>query len=453
MTHGPIRQRVEQYIANIEHHNRQCNAIWTPTFEQARHDADIADTASPAAASDAPLHGMVVALKDNINTQGVRTTSGSKLFENYVPDEDAHVWQRMRQAGAILIGKAGLHECVFGANSQNEWFGRIRNPWSLAHIPGGSSGGSGAAVAADFCDIALGTDTGGSVRIPAALCGIAGLRPTMGAVSNRGVRPISPHLDTVGPMARRVTDVAKAFAVMKHYDPLDDTAIPAPMPPGEAVLQPEQGGIGRLTIGLPGGFFREHLHPATETAFANAIDIFRDLDANIVPVNMDDAERAANITARIIVADAAAYYQEYIDKQPNAFSRQVMRRMSIGFEVTGIEYAGHMRFMRAWQREVERRFDDVDLILTPTLRAPAALISDADDLIKVTQTITPFPMAWALSGVPNLALPCGFSDEGLPVSCQLAAARWHEEKLFSAGRAFQSVTDFHEQRATAAANA
>jgi len=441
-TMGPHRKRLETYLLRIEQFDGHINAMMEVTPERARSEADHADDAELAGKSTGPLHGMIVALKDNIDTAGIRTTSGSRLYEEYIPRRDATVWRNMQEAGAIMIGKVGLHECVFGPTSQNEWFGRIRNPWNTEHIPGGSSGGSGAAVAAQFCDLALGTDTGGSVRIPSAMCGITGLRPTMGAVSNADVRPISPHLDTVGPMARSVEEVARAFDVMQGFDPEDETSRPAPADRDQSALDtPIEG----LKIGIPSDFFLDDVDVTVVEAFSNAQATFAELGATIIPVDLKGTKQATQATPRIVVADAADYYRDAIEHQADSISDEVMRRMKLGFDVTGMEYANHMRSMYRWRREIANVFaGDVDLLMTPTIGIPAPSISESDDLLKLVGHITPFTMCWALAAVPTLALPAGFSENGLPVSVQLAASEFSERLLCRAGFAFQSVTDHHK---------
>lgn len=444
---GRHRKRLEQYLQRISQFDDTLNAMMEVTADSARHQADQADALEQRGESSGPLHGMIVALKDNIDTAQIRTTSGSRLYEEYTPQHNATVWELMQQAGAILIGKVGLHECVFGPTSQNVWFGRIRNPWNPDHIPGGSSGGSGAAVAAHFCDLALGTDTGGSVRIPSAMCGITGLRPTQGAVSNANVRPISPHLDTVGPMARTVQDVARAFSVMQAFDPEDVTSRLAPTFAGKSAI--DEAGIDApvrgIRIGVAKGFFEQNLDPAVSAAYKEAQQVFADAGAQIIVVDLSDAERAAQVATRIIVADAADYYQDEITQRPEAIGEEVMKRMKLGFDVTGVEYANNMRFMLQWRRHVGRLLSDqVDVIMTPTISIPAPTTAESDDLLNLVGKITPFTMAWALAAVPTLALPAGFSQAGLPVSIQLAGPEFAENRLFRAGNGFQSLTTHHE---------
>lgn len=444
---GCHRKRLERYLQNIGRFDETLNVMMEVTADSARRQADEADALERRGESSGPLHGMIVALKDNIDTAQIRTTSGSRLYEEYTPQHNATVWDRMQRAGAILIGKVGLHECVFGPTSQNVWFGRIRNPWNPDHIPGGSSGGSGAAVAAQFCDLALGTDTGGSVRIPSAMCGVTGLRPTQGAVSNADVRPISPHLDTVGPMARSVQDVAKAFSVMQAYDPKDVTSRLAPTAGGKSAI--DEAGIDvpvrGIRIGVAKGFFEQNLDPAVSAAYSEAQQVFADAGAQLIAVDLSDAERAAKVAARIIVADAADYYQDEITQRPEAIGEEVMKRMKLGFDVTGVEYANNMRFMLQWRRYIGRLLSDqADVIMTPTINIPAPTTSESDDLLNLVGRITPFTMAWALAAVPTLALPAGFSDTGLPVSIQLAAPEFAEDRLFRVGIGFQSATRHHQ---------
>ena len=442
---GTNRARVEEFIQRIEAHNERLNAMILVTPDIARAQADEADRAEAAGKTTGALHGMVVALKDNIDTQGLRTTSGSKLFEDYIPDRDAEVWRRMRAEGAILIGKAGLHECVFGPTSQNAWYGRIHNPWDDTRVPGGSSGGSGSAVAAGFCDLALGTDTGGSVRIPAALCGLTGLRPTVGAVSNDATRPISPHFDTTGPMAIDARTTAQGFAVMQGYDAGDETSRRAP---AAVDLSEIEAGVRGLKIGIPTGYLFEHADDDVIAAAKGAAEVFAGLGAELVEVEIDGAGDAALAAGRISVSDAANYYQYDVARHPNKFSQQVMARMLTGYMVTGREYGSHFRTLYRWRRRIERVFEQVDMILSPTLGCVAPPIAESDDLLDSAKLLTGLTMAWTLARVPVLAFPSGFSGGGssnirLPLSVQLAGPDWSEALLFRAAVAFQGATDHH----------
>jgi aspartyl-tRNA(Asn)/glutamyl-tRNA(Gln) amidotransferase subunit A len=418
------------------------SAFITVTDDLALADAERVDRAR-AEGRRLPLDGMPVAVKDNIDVGGVRRTVASKLFEDFVADDDAEVVRRLRAAGAVIVGKAFLHELVFGATCTNPWYGQCRNPWDPDRIPGGSSGGSGAALAADLCIGALGSDTGGSVRIPAHLNGVSALRPTFGTVSNRGVFPISWSFDTVGPMARSIRDVADLFEVMRGYDPLDQWAVP---PPRDASADYDaQAGIDGLRIGVPTEFFFEDVEPAIDELVRAAVDELASLGAEIVELSMPGSAEANEICTLMIRADALALHRERLDESPELFGDDVRARLLLGEAISGWEYARMVERMHAWTRDVRLRFaSDVDLIATPAANAVAPPIASSE-MIATTAQLTRFTYPWSLAHMPSISIPCGLA-EGLPVGLQLGADHYREDLLVRAGVAYQTATDWHLRR-------
>jgi aspartyl-tRNA(Asn)/glutamyl-tRNA(Gln) amidotransferase subunit A len=430
---------VHTYLERIERSDAAVGAFVMVTADAARKQAAAADAALEHGRLLGPLHGLPVALKDNIATAGVQTTIGSKFFADHIPDEDAEVARRLREAGAVLIGKAALHEFAYGATTQNRHYGPCRNPWDLARIPGGSSGGSGAAVAAGMTAAALGTDTGGSVRIPAALNGVSAIRPTFGRVSNRGVFPITWTFDTVGPMARAVTDLAPLLSVISGFDADDPGSVDVPR---EEFARELERGVEGLRFGVPRNFFFDGVDHEIVTAVRRAGDVFDHLGAEVKEIEVRGAEATHEQTTQIIWAEAHAIHRSRLEKSPELFGGDVHRRLLLGQGVSGADYAECRQRVREWRRDVERLFGAVDIVLSPTTGIVAPLAEESET-IETTRQLTQLTYAWSLAALPALAIPCGFSANGLPIGLQLAAARWHEGVLLRAGAAYQRETNWH----------
>jgi aspartyl-tRNA(Asn)/glutamyl-tRNA(Gln) amidotransferase subunit A len=427
----------------IERLDGQLRAFITVCAEDALAQAEAADKAAARGDWLGPLHGLPVALKDCIDVAGLRCTVGAGFFADRVASADAAVVRWLRAAGAILIGKANLHELCFGGTTQNEHYGRCRNPWDPRRIPGGSSGGSAVAVAAGMCWAALGTDTGTSVRAPSALCGLTGLRPTTGAVSNRGVYPLSPPYDTVGPLARSAADAARLFAVIAGHEP-DER-------PGEAFTAPDvlatlTAGVAGLRILVPSNFFMAESDAEVQRLVMAAARQLEQMGAVLVEGPLPGAEQAqANLNA-ILYGDAAALHGERLRAAPEQFGYQVRVRIEPGLTLTAMEYASCRRWLERWRRDVAALFaGGIDLVLTPAAGTTAPLIPSDEEVVAVTKRVSQLGWAWSAAEVPALVLPCGFSG-GLPVGLQLAAARWQEPVLFRAAHAYQSATDWHRAR-------
>lgn len=434
----------EACIENIQRHNETLNAVVTWDEDAALASAAEADRAASEGRWLGLLHGMTMTLKDNIATAGMRTTSGAMFFADHVPNEDAEVVRRLRGAGAVLIGKANMQELAFGVVTTNPVFGQCRNPWNPDHIPGGTSGGSGASVAAGMCQGSLGTDTGGSVRIPAAMTGVAGLRPTHGRISIRGVTPASMSNDTIGPMAREVTDVARLFSALSGYDVHDPVSADQPL---ANFLPSLSDGIAGTRIGIARKFHFQRVHPMVEEAVLDAVRVFESLGAEIREIDLPGAELAQDWNIAQIYGDICAHFKERLINDPESISPRVRARMMLGLNFTAVDYAEAMRGKEVWQRTLKRTFEDeVDMILAPTVPIAPPPITGDENLHEATRDAARFTYGSALSSHPGLSVPCGFTSDGLPIGLMLEAAWWNEPLLFRAGVAYQSATDWHTRR-------
>ncbi|MGK0172075.1 MAG: aspartyl-tRNA(Asn)/glutamyl-tRNA(Gln) amidotransferase subunit A [Gammaproteobacteria bacterium] len=436
-------ERVEACLAQIDARDQELTTFITVTADAAREQAAAADAAAADGRWLGLLHGMPIALKDNIDTAGVRTTSGAKFWSERVPNDDAAVVQRLKAAGAVMVGKATLGELVFDVRSHNPIVGHAKNPWNLTRSPGGSSGGSAAAIAADMCVGALGSDTGGSVRIPASFCGVSGLRPTHGAVPSTGATPVSVGNDTVGPMARRAEDVARLFAVMVGYEPSDPHSIDHDF---GNFLPRLNDGVEGLRIGIPQNFFFDNVDADIEAAVRAGAQVFEQLGAELVPIELPGAHETFAQVCIQIYCDVAHFHRQRLADDRDSFSAPIYERMCRGLEISGVEYAGAMRFKEQWMRTVGEAFDDVDVILSPTSPVPALALEDSPDLHALTARAASLTYAGSLASIPGLSLPCGFTENGLPVGMLLQSAWWDDPLLLRAGCAYQSVTDWHERR-------
>ena len=434
------RESLDAALGAIERHDAAINAMITVAADQAREAADAADHAAAEGRWLGLLHGMTMAIKDNIQTAGVRTTSGSLHFKDVVPNQDAFVVQRLRAAGAVIVGKATMHELAFGIRSYNPVSGQCRNPWDQSRIPGGSSGGSGAAVAAGMVQGALGSDTGGSVRLPAAMNGIAGLRPTHGRVPNHGSTPVSASYDTIGPMARRVGDLARILAVTARGEP---GAAPTSAPDLGNFLPSLNDGVAGLRIGLPLNHYFLDCDDDIAEAVMTAVRVLEAQGARIIEVDVEGAEETHQWGTVMIYSDACAFHAERLVNDPELFAPQVLERMLVGRSFSAVDYANACRAREAWQRSLAALYQDIDILVSPTTPAPPTLIEEDKSLLEATKDASRNTYAGGFGANPGLSLPCGFTSHGLPVGLQLEAAWWHEPMLLRAGMTYQAMTDWH----------
>jgi aspartyl-tRNA(Asn)/glutamyl-tRNA(Gln) amidotransferase subunit A len=429
-------------LARIERLNPVLNAFITVTSDQALQQARDAEAEIRKGKWRGPLHGVPIELKDLFDTAGVRTTAASGVFKDRVPSEDAEVVRRLRAAGAVLLGKLNMHEFAYGATSVASYFGPVHNPWKLDVIAGGSSGGSAAAVAAGLCYGALGTDTGGSIRLPAAYCGIVGLKPTYGRVSTRGVIPLAWSLDHVGPMCRSVADCALLLQAIAGYDPHDSNSVDAP------VLDYAQGvraRVAALRLGIPRKLFFEQLDPEIEKAVNQAIEVLRKLTANVHDVQLPALEPQP-----LVDAEAYAYHAEYLAKMPEIYQRETRERLERGAKVTAQAYIQGRRDLDRLRREVRGVFADVDFLVTPTTPVLPATIAES-----VPPPTEPGSRSLLLGrntrlfnayGLPAISVPCGFSKVGLPIGLQITGPYLGEPIVLALAHAYEQATGWHTRR-------
>jgi len=440
---GSAVTATREALASIERWNPVINAMITVTADRALQKAAELDAAAAAGEWRGVLHGLVMNLKDNIDLEGVPTTAATVLRRGHRAERNAFITDRLERNGAVIVGKSNLHEWVFGPTSQSRHFGPVRNPWNPGHIPGGSSGGSGASVAAGMATVSIGSDTAGSIRIPASFNGVAGLRPTVGRISGRGSVGVSAPFDTLGPLARRVSDVARVFAVIAGYDPLDPVSVDVPVPNFLPTLsEPVRG----MRIGVMRRWFFDGLHPDLATAMERAIGVFRDLGATIVDVDLGDVEKAQEMLAfGVVVADAMEVHRDRVAEHAADYGEDILMRLRLGEQVSGVQYAHALRWMERFRQRLRGVFGEVDAMLSPTTAIPAPAVEGLDfgQAIRAVPRLT---CVYASAGVPGLAVPCGFTAGGLPLSLELAGPAFGEPQILRLGHAFQGVTDFHLHR-------
>lgn len=429
-------------LARIEAVDSRLNAFITVTTDEALGAARQAESAIAAGRYLGPLHGIPVALKDIFGLAGVRMTAASRILDENVSAEDAEAAARLKAAGAVIIGKLNMHEFAFGATGINPHYGPARNPWDTERVTGGSSSGAGAAVAAGECPAALGTDTGGSIRIPASLCGVVGLKPTYGRVSRRGVLPLSWSLDHVGPLTRTVEDAAIVLQAIAGRDEDDASSSPEPVPDYRSALR---DGLRGLRIGVPSHFFFDTLEPGVDEAVRRAIAEMEGLGAVLVEVSLPYMDEIPGAVMAVMMPEALAYHQKWMAERPQDYGDDVRYRLELGATYLAVHYVQAQRLrelaVQAWRDHV---FDKVDLVVTPTTQCAATPIAQGDlqttlSLIRLTNPIN-------LLGLPAISLPCGFSSQGLPVGLQLIGRWLDEATVLRAAYAYEQATEWHKRR-------
>lgn len=389
------------------------------------------------------LQGIPIAVKDLYNTKGVRTTGGSKFFSDYVPSEDAVVVDKIKKAGAQIIGKTNTHEIALGVTNNNPHFGACRNPWDTTCIPGGSSGGSAVAVATGMALAAIGTDTGGSIRIPASLCGVVGLKPTYGRISLRGVLPLSWNLDHAGPITKRVEDAALMLQVMGGYDSEDPASFKTL--PGDFSSHMRDSIRDRKVALAVGSFVDEVTHPEVLAAIRKAADVLAKQGAIIEEINVDYLREGALANSLMTQADGAAFHRDRLKEHPDWFGADVRQRLETGAAFTSTEYA----LARRTQVEVRRRcdilFEEYDALILPTTPI-AAPVLEGEDAVERARLLTRLTAPFNITGLPALSVPCGFTNEGLPIGLQIASRAWNESGVLRIGYAYQEATEWHKMK-------
>jgi aspartyl-tRNA(Asn)/glutamyl-tRNA(Gln) amidotransferase subunit A len=427
---------LESCLARIETLEPRLNAFITVTADLAREQAREAEREIQAGRYKGPLHGIPVAVKDLFATKGIRTTAGSRILADWLPTEDATVVRRLREAGAVLLGKLGLHEFAYGISSVNPHFGDVRNPWDTTKIPGGSSGGSAVAVVASEAYAALGSDTGGSIRIPAALCGCVGLKPTFGRASLFGAVPLSWSLDHPGPLARTVRDVALAMTTIAGYDPRDPVSADRPV---EDLLAGIDRGARTLRVGVPTDHVWDECDPAIAASVRAAIEALARAGAEVREIRWPRAAEYARAASAILGVEARAYHEGAFPGRSSEYGPLVRARLSSQGDVDAETYARSMKLLREARAGVaDRDLDGVDVLAMPTVPTRAWTIEEAKEVGRPSEW-TRITRIFDLTGQPAVSLPCGFDPDGLPIGLQFAARMWDEAAALRAARAYELV--------------
>lgn len=458
----------DAFLSRINAVEPQVKAFITITAEQAREQARVADANRAKKNTNSPLHGIPLAIKDVICTEGVRTTCASRILDDFTPPYNATVITRLSDAGAIMIGKTNCDEFAMGSSTENSGYYPTHNPWDLTRVPGGSSGGSAAAVAAGEVPGSLGTDTGGSIRQPAALCGVCGLKPTYGRVSRYGLVAYASSLDQIGPMARTVEDLALLLQAMSGHDPLDGTSVPEPVPDYRAALT---GDLRGIRVGVPGEYFVEGMDAGIDQVTREAINVLLSLGAELVEVSLPHTKYAlpcyyiiapAEASSNLMRYDGVRYgmrvsaetmWDEIEQTRGEGFGAEVRRRIMLGTYALSAGYYDAY-YLRAQQvrtlirRDFEEVFKQVHLLATPTSPTVAFPIGQKVDDPLAMYLSDIFTLNVNLAGLPGLVVPCGFSDN-LPVGLQLIGKPFDEATLLRVGDAYQRETNWHTQRPTA----
>jgi aspartyl-tRNA(Asn)/glutamyl-tRNA(Gln) amidotransferase subunit A len=415
------------------------DAFVTLTPDRARAEAKAAE-ATLLRGDGRPLLGIPVGYKDIYDTRGIKTSAGSALWADRVAEGDATCVTRLQDAGCVMLGKLITHEFAWGIQSPGHRFKPARNPWNREHIPGGSSSGSGAALAAGLCAGALGTDTGGSIRGPASFSGIVGLKPTYGRCSRAGVATLSWTLDHTGPMARSVEDCAYLLQQLAGHDPLDPASSQAPVADYVGTLDRS---IRGLRIGVPRDYFFDGADADVAGAFEDAMTTYRGLGADVRDVTIPNIWDAPSFMV-IMASEAFAYHERDLRERPGLYGDLLRERLTSGALYTGAEYVQAMRLRERLRNEMLDVLRSVDLLATPTSPKPAPTFAAMWDVsLGFPRSNTP---PFNLSGLPALALPCGFASAGLPLSLQLAGRPFDEATVLRAGHAYQQATDWHRRR-------
>jgi len=428
-------------LERIERLDPILKAFITVAAESALQEARQAEAEIAKGNWKGPLHGIPLAVKDLVETAGVRTTAASAVLQDYVPEHDAYVVQRLRSAGAVLLGKLNLHEFAYGGSSMISHFGAVRNPWNTAHITGGSSSGSASAVAAGLCYGAIGTDTAGSIRLPAACCGITGLKPTYGLVSARGVIALSWSYDHVGPMTRTVADTALLLQVIASYDSQDFYC--QKFPPMHYPKEIEEKTVS-LRMGIAHDFWKD-VDQEVKSAVDAAIQVLRRLTAG-----PEDISLSTEVDRTVMRCESFVVHQKYLPQYQEKYHPETLRRIRSGADVTAVQYIENYRDLLRSRRDALKMFDHIDLIVTPTcpiLPPPIAELEAApQDLRKKELVMLRNTRPFNGLGLPTISIPCGFSRSGMPIGLQIAGAPGAENKVLALAYAYQHETDWHKRR-------
>jgi aspartyl-tRNA(Asn)/glutamyl-tRNA(Gln) amidotransferase subunit A len=446
---------VQAHLDRIAVLDGKLRSYITVMGESALAAAKAAEAAVQAGADLGLLHGVPVGLKDLYCTKGVKTTGGSKILGSWVPEEDATVVARLAGAGAIALGKLNMHEFAYGPEGLNPHYGTPWNPWDakVHRICGGSSSGSGAAVAAGICPGALGSDTGGSIRLPSALCGISGIKPTYGRVSRAGVLPLAWSMDHVGPMCRSAADCALMLGPMAGYDPRDPTTSVLPVPDYAAALT---GQVKGLRIGLLRAFFLEGAGPAARAAVEAAARALEGHGATVELVDLAKVTLGPAASHAVLTPEAYAYHEEWLKTRAAEYGADVRERLRVGAFVTAAEYLKGQRLRVLLRDEVDAALAKLDVLLAPSAAIEAPPVGQTEvrvgeETLPVRATLIRFTRPFNLTGHPAASVPCGFTAEGLPLGLQIVGRPFDETTVLRVADAYQRITDWHTRRPPVAA--
>lgn len=427
-------------LARIEELNPVLNAFITVTADLALAQARQAEAEIQRGQWRGPLHGIPLGLKDLVDTAGTRTTAASALFKDRVPTQDAGVVQRLRNAGAVFLGKQNLHEFAYGGSSMISYYGEVHNPWNPAHIAGGSSGGSAAAVSAGLGYGAIGTDTAGSVREPAAQCGVVGIKPTYGRVSAHGVIPLSLSLDHVGPLARTVSDAAILLQAIAGFDPEDRNSVNVPVPDFLAGIQLET----RTRIGVPRKFFYEDLDAEVATAVEQALDVLTKLGNEIRDISLEVPNDRT-----LQAAESYALHRNFVETESRLYQPETLRRIRSGENISEAQIEVARQDLKKTRSEIQQTFSNLDFIVTPAVPIPAPAL---DELKQNPELLRPRELVllrntrpFNVWGLPAISVPCGFTRAGLPIGLQIAGPPWSEPAVLRLAYAYEQATDWHKR--------
>lgn len=439
------REATQSCLDRIAQWQPRLNAFMAIEAEDALAAADKADATLAKGDSHGVLHGVPLAHKDMYYDQGRVVTCGSRIRRDFVATTTATALQRLKDAGTIRLGSLQMVEFAYGPTGHNAHYGAVHNPWGLDHITGGSSSGSGAAVAARLTFAALGSDTGGSIRLPAHFCGVTGLKTTYGRISRAGAMPLSQSLDTVGPLARSVEDCALLLGLMAGADPEDPTAMAGPLPDYMAATrEPIKG----LTIGVPKAFYVDDLDPEVARVLDETVAVLRSEGARIVQVELPDQRQLTAASQLVIAVEAATFHKRWMIERPRDYGPQTLMRLQGGLAIPGVSYLEAMRWRGSALSAHQAAVAGVDAVIAPVAPVAAPTIAESDvgnspDAEAVIQRLTRFTRPINYLGVPSLTVPSGFTRNGLPVGLQLIGRSFDEATLLRIGAAFQRATDFH----------
>ena len=433
---------VEDYISRINEINGKLNAFLNFSPDTPRRAAKIAEDEIKRGEYRGPLHGIPIAIKDLIDTSNMTTTYGSAIYQNHIPERDATVISRLREAGAIILGKTNLHEFALGVTNENEHFGATKNPWDINRIPGGSSGGSAAAVAASMCCAAVGTDTGGSVRIPAAFCGLIGLKPTYGRVSTAGVFALSIGLDHVGPITRSAADAALMLQVIAGHDQNDPRSLMTPVPDFSRYIGST---VKKTRVTISSSLIPDYLDPQIESAYKKAISKIQSLGGEIMEKKLETSHLIEQVSTTLLLAEAAVQHSELLEKSSDKYGTNVLQRFRAGQNITTGQYIKALRNNEIIRREFELLFENTDFLLTPSVqilppRIGEHKISTGTKELDVGPCCVRFTRLGNITGLPAIVIPFGYSTDGMPLSVQVLGQRLHEPELLGFAHALEMAT-------------